>query len=124
MKALGGYAVATTLIVTLAVGGMWAFLDADGRSSLLLAAGIALPIQWALFLLLVRALGHSTRFLLRWGIGILARMALVAAVGLLLPSLGGLDGGVLILSLCGFFFVLLLLEPLFFRNQAPARFAQ
>lgn len=124
MKALGGYAVVTTLIVTLAVGGMWAFLDADGRASLLLASGIALPIQWALFLLLVRALGDSTQFLLRWGIGILARMGLVAAVGLLLPRLGDLDGGVLILSLCGFFFVLLLVEPLFFRNQAPARFAQ
>ena len=124
MKALGGYAVATTLIVTLAVGGMWAFLDPDGRASLLLASGIALPIQWALFLLLMRAQGVSTQFLLRWGIGILARMGLVAAVGLLLPRLGGLDGGVLILSLCGFFFVLLLLEPLFFRHQAPARFAQ
>ena len=53
------------------------------------------------------------------GVGVLG-----AAVGLLLPRLGGLDGGVLILSLCGFFFVLLLLEPLFFRHQAPARFAQ
>ena len=124
MKALVGYAVVTTLVVTLAVGGMWAFLDADGRSSLLLASAIALPVQWVLFLLVVKALGDSTQFLLRWGIGILARMGLVAAVGLLLPRLGGLDGGVLILSLCGFFFVLLLLEPLFFRNQAPARFAQ
>jgi hypothetical protein len=124
MKVLSGYAVVTTLIVTLAVGGMWAFLDADGRSSLLLASAIALPIQWVLFLLVVRALGDSTQFLLRWGIGILSRMGLVAAVGLLMPRLEGLDGSVLILSLCGFFFVLLLLEPLFFRSQAPARFAQ
>jgi hypothetical protein len=124
MKALGGYAVATTLIVTLAVGGLWPFVGPSARASLLVASGIALPVQWATFLLVVRALGDSTQFLLRWAIGILARLGLVAAVGLLLPRLGGLDGNVLILSLCGFFFVLLLLEPLFFRNQAPARFAQ
>ena len=124
MKALGRYAVATTVVVTLAVGGLWPFLDASGRAGLLLASGIALPVQWGLFLLVVRALGDSTQFLLRWGIGILARMGLVAAAGILLPRLGGLDGSVLILSLCGLFFVLLLLEPLFFRNQAPARFAQ
>jgi hypothetical protein len=124
MKALGRYAVATSLVVTLAGGGLWPFLDEGGRAGLLLASGIALPIQWVLFLLVVRALGDSTQFLLRWGIGILARMGLVAAVGLVLPRLGGLDGSVLILSLCGLFFVLLLLEPLFFRSQAPARFAQ
>ena len=123
MKASGRYAIATTLVVTLAVGGLWPFLDADGRASLLVASGIALPAQWAAFLLVVRALGDSTQFLLRWGIGILSRMGLVAAAGLLLPRLGGLDGNVLILSLCGFFFVLLLLEPMFFRSQAPARFA-
>lgn len=124
MKALGRYAIATTLLVTLAVGGLWPFLDAGGRASLLLAAGIALPVQWIAFLLVVRALDDANQFLLRWGIGILSRMGLVAAVGLLLPRLGGLDGNVLILSLCGFFFALLLLEPLFFRSQAPARFAQ
>jgi len=124
MKALGRYAIATTLFVTFAVGGLWPFVDAGGRTSLLLAAGIALPVQWVAFLLVARALDDSNQFLLRWGIGILARMGLVAAVGLLLPRLGGFDGNVLILSLCGFFFVLLLLEPLFFRTQAPARFAQ
>lgn len=124
MKALGRYAVATILIVGLAVGGLWPFLDGAGRASLLLASGIALPVQWASFLLVVRSLGDSTQFLLRWAIGVLARMGLVAAVGLLLPRMGDLDGPVLLLSLCGFFFALLLLEPLFFRNQAPARFAQ
>ncbi|NJD20045.1 MAG: hypothetical protein FIA95_12290 [Gemmatimonadetes bacterium] len=124
MKALGRYAIATTLVVTLAVGALWPFLDAGGRAGLALASGIALPGQWLTFLLVVRALDDSTQFLLRWGIGILSRMGLVAAVGLLLPRLGGLDGNVLILSLCGFFFVLLLLEPMFFRSQAPARFAQ
>lgn len=123
MKALGRYAVATILVVTIAVGAMWPFMDAPSRASLLLAAGVSMPVQWASFALVARALGDSTQFLLRWGIGILARMGVVAAVGLLLPLLGGFDGGVLILTLCGFFFVLLLLEPLFFRTQPPPRFA-
>jgi hypothetical protein len=124
MKASGRYAVVTSLIVFLAVGGLWPFVGSGARASLLLASGIALPVQWATFLLVVRALGDATQFLLRWGIGIFARMGLVAAVGLLLPRLEGLDGNVLILSLCGFFFLLLLLEPVFFRSRAPARFAQ
>lgn len=124
MKALGRYAVATSLVVSIAVGAMWPFLDASARASLLLAAGIAVPVQWTSFLLVVRALGDSTQFLLRWAIGILARMGIVAAVGLLLPRLQGLDGNVLLLTLCGFFFVLLLIEPAFFRRHGAARFAQ
>jgi hypothetical protein len=123
MKALGRYAVFTTLIVTIAIAAMWPFLGESGRASLVVAAGIAVPVQWATFLLVVRALGDATQFLVRWGIGIFARMGLVAATGLLLPRLGRLDATVLILTLCGFFFVLLLLEPLFFRTQAPRRFA-
>ena len=124
MKASGRYAVVTSLVVILVVGGLWPFFGSEARGSLLLASGIALPVQWVTFLLVVGAAGDSTQFLVRWAIGILARMGLVAAVGLLHPRLGGLDGTVLVLSLCGFFFILLLLEPLFFRNQAPARFAQ
>jgi len=124
MKALGRYAVATTLVVTIAVAAMWPFLGGTGRTSLLVAAGIAVPVQGALFLLLVHARGDANRFLLRWAIGLFARVGVIVAIGLLLPRLGGLDGNVLILSLCGLFFALLLLEPLFLRSPAPARFAQ
>lgn len=124
MKALGHYAAATLLVVTVAFGVMWPFMDGPGRTSLLVATAITVPVQWASFLLVVRALGEPTRFLLRWGIGILARMGAVGAVGLLLPRLAGVDGSVLLLSVCGFFFVFLLLEPVFFPSKGTERFAQ
>ncbi len=124
MKALGHYAAATSLVVIVVFGVMLPFLDGTGRASLVSAAVITVPIQWASFLLVVRALGEPSQFLLRWGIGILARMLVVGAVGLLLPRLAGMDGGVLLLSVCGFFFVFLLLEPVFFRSKGTERFAQ
>ena len=124
MKALGQYAAATSLVVLVSLGVMWPFMSGAGRTSLLLAAAITVPIQWASFLLVVRALGEPTQFLLRWAIGILARMGAVGAIGLLLPRLAGVDGNVLLLSACGFFFLFLLLEPAFFRGKGTERFAQ
>lgn len=124
MKALGHYAAATSLVVIVVFGVMLPFLDGTGRAGLVSAAVITVPIQWASFLLVVRALGEPSQFLLRWGIGILARMLVVGAVGLLLPRLAGIDGSVLLLSVCGFFFVFLLLEPVFFRSKGTERFAR
>lgn len=124
MKALGHYAIAAVLLVAALGGVLWLFLDEAGRVSLLAAVAITLPVQLGLFMLLIPAMGDQSRFLVRWGMGVLARMAVVAAVGLALPRLGALDGEVLILSVCGFFFALLLLEPAFFRTKGTARFAQ
>jgi len=125
MKALGRYAAATTLVILVVVGAMSPLLDETGRASLLVAAAIAVPVQWASFLFLLGAGGDHAQFLLRWGIGILARLGVVGAVGLLLPRLARFDGGVLILGVCGFFFALLLLEPVFIRSgKDTPRFAQ
>jgi len=125
MKALGRYAAATALVILIVFGATWPFLDGPGRASLLAAAAIAVPVQWASFLFLVGAGGDHTQFLLRWGIGILARLGIVAAVGLLLPRLARFNGSVLILGVCGFFFALLLLEPVFIRSgKGTPRFAQ
>lgn len=123
MKALGRYSIAAVLLVAAVSGVLWLFLDDAGRRSLMVAVAITLPVQLGLFMLLIPAVGDQSRFLVRWGMGVLARMAVVAAVGLSLPRLGGLNGEVLILSVCGFFFALLLLEPAFFRSQGTARFA-
>lgn len=125
MKALGQYAIAATVVTAVIGGAMWPFLDGTGRMSLMVAASIALPVQLGAFLLVVPSLGDQNRFLVRWGIGVLARMGVVGGVGLLLPRLQSLDGGVLLLTICGLFFALLLLEPAFFRigNKGLARFA-
>ncbi len=124
MKALGHYAAATSLVVIVTFGVMWPFMSGAERTSLVSAAAITVPVQWGSFLLVVRALGEPNQFLLRWGLGILARMLVVGSVGLLLPRLAGVDGSVLLLSVCGFLFVFLLIEPVFFRSKATERFAQ
>lgn len=123
MKALGHYSIVALLILAVLVGALWPFFDAAGRMSLLVAAVVALPVQLAAFALIVPALGHSTKFLIRWGLGFLGRMGVVAAVGLSLHRFEILDPSVLLLSVCGFLFTLLLLEPMFFRNQGSTQFA-
>jgi len=123
MKALGHYAIAVLLVVAVLGGVLWPFLDGSGRAGYLAAAAITVPIQLVLFFLVVGALGRQNQFLLRWAGGILVRMGVVATVGLLLPRLQGLNGTVLLLSVCGLFFALLVLEPAFFRHKVTARFA-
>ena len=124
MKALGHYTIAASLVVAIVGGAMWPFLDPTGRSSLLLAVGIALPVQLGTFLLVIPSIGDASRFMVRWGLGVFVRMGVVAAVGLMLPRLQAFNGSVLLLTICGLFFALLLLEPAFFRSQEPTRFAQ
>lgn len=124
MKALSHYAIAVLLVVAVLGGALWPFLDGNGRAGYLAAVAITVPIQLALFSLVVRAVGEQNRLLLRWAGGILVRMGVVATVGLLLPRLQGLNGTVLLMSVCGLFFALLLLEPAFFRTKVTARFAQ
>lgn len=124
MKALSHYAIAALLVVAVLGAVLWPFLDGYGRAGYLAAVAITVPIQLALFSLVVRALDEQNRFLLRWAGGILVRMGVVATVGLLLPRLQGLNGTVLLMSVCGLFFALLVLEPAFFRTKVTARFAQ
>jgi CDP-diglyceride synthetase len=124
MKALGHYSIIALLILVVLVGVLWPFFDAAGRSSLLVAAAIALPIQVGAFALIVPAFGHGTKFLLRWGLGMLGRMGVVAAIGLSLHRFEDLDPSVLLLGVCGFLFTLLMLEPMFFRSQGSTEFAR
>ncbi len=125
MKSLGRYALTAAAIVLSTMGVLWAFLDGAGRASLLVAAAIALPVQITTFALLLRSGVESSRFMMWWGVGVLGRMVVVVGVGLALDSLTTLDPTVLLLSICGFFFALLLLEPAFVsRATRSAQFAQ
>ena len=125
MKALGHYSITAAVILLVAVGALWSFVDDAGRASLLVAAAIALPVQVGTFALLLRSSVETAQFMMWWGVGVLGRMLVVVGVGLSLESLSSLDPTVLLLSLCFFFFTLLLLEPVFFsRGNRPTQFAQ
>jgi len=123
MKALCRYALVATLLVVVGGAVTWPFLDAVGRKSMAIAAAVALPVQLGTFLLMIPALSDRSRFIVRWGVGVLVRMAVVAGVGLMLPRLDALNGTVLLLSICSFFFAFILLEPVFLggkREEVPA----
>ena len=103
------------MLVTLA---LWPWLDADARRGVVLAGLIALPVQITAFWLLLRYRDRLNGFLAVWAGGTLVRMAVVAVVATVVIR-ARMDGAVtMLLALAGFFFGLLLLEPVFFRREA------
>jgi len=103
--------------VAVGVGILWPFLDAAGRNGVLIAAAVALTVQIAAFAVLMHFRGRTTGFLAAWAGGMAVRMVAVAMVAVGVVK-SGMEGGVpTLLSLAGFFFGLLLLEPVFFRVE-------
>lgn len=115
MSGLGRYALTALLVVGLGAAALSVFLGDAGRRGIFLAALIAYPVQIISFGLLLRARGDPTRFMAWWGAGIALRVALVVAVGIASSRLDSVEPAALLLSLAGFFFVLLLMEPAFLR---------
>ena len=102
-------------LVTLA---LWPFLEADGRRGVLVAAAIALSVQIAAFWLLLRFREDVRGFLAVWAGGTLVRMAVIVGVAVLAIR-NELPGTIpMLFALAGFFFGLLLLEPVYFRRRA------
>lgn len=117
MRAVLRYALAASGLVAVVVAAAWMALDPRGRFGVLMAAAVALPVQVAAFALLVRGRERGTEaFLGAWVAGTLVRMGIVLGAGLLLLRVTALAPAPTLLSLAGFFFGLLLLEPLFWGS--------
>ncbi len=111
------YALTALLVVGLGATGLSLLLEGAGRRGILLAALIAYPVQVVSFGLLVRAREEPARFVFWWGAGIALRVAAVVGAGIASSRLASVQPAALLLSLVGFIFVLLLLEPVFFETQ-------
>lgn len=110
------YAMTGAAALTVIVGGLWPLLDAAGRTGVLLAAAIALPVQVIAFAALVRFRSELEGFLVAWLGGTLVRMVILGVAALVVIR-SGMDGAVpMLLALAGFFFGLLLLEPIYLRS--------
>ena len=96
---------------------LWPWLSPPARAGVLAAAAIAYPVQMLAFFLLVRHWEDRNRFLLFWIGGTVVRMGVILAAALFLTRVEGLPPAPTLLSLAGFFFGLLLLEPLFLRPR-------
>jgi len=112
----GGVAL---LVLLLANAGLWPWLSTSARTGLLVAALIAYPIQMLAFFLLIKFFDDKKRFLLVWVGGTVVRMAVIMVAALVLARADGLPVAPTLLALAGFFFGLLLLEPLFLRPRGP-----
>jgi hypothetical protein len=94
---------------------LWPFLEPAGRRGVLVAAAIALPVQVLAFSVLVHYRGRVNGFMAAWAGGMAMRALAVAAVAFVVIR-SGVDGAVpMLLALAGFFFALLLLEPVYFK---------
>lgn len=109
------YAATGSTLIAAVVLVLWPFLDVSGRNGVLLAALIAVPVQVTAFWALHHFQGEMTAFLAAWVGGTFLRVAVIAVVAVAVIN-SGMDGAVpMLLALVGFFFGLLLLEPVFFR---------
>ncbi len=117
MTPVGRYGATGFLLLLVVVAGLWPFLDANGRRGIALAAAVAYPIQLLAFWLLIRYRREMNHFLAVWAGGTLVRMGVIVVVGLWATRLESVAPVPMLLALGGFFFVLLLLEPAFFRIQ-------
>jgi hypothetical protein len=112
-----GYAALSLGIVAVGVGVLWPLLSPGGRTGVLLAAGVAWPVQVVSFVLLLRMRDRINGFLAIWVGSTLVRMGLVVVAAVVVARRPELPPLPTLLALAGFFFVMLLLEPLFFRPQ-------
>jgi hypothetical protein len=109
------YALAAALAVALVVAGLAALLSAEAVAAIGWMGAVAWAVQVILFAPLLAARGRRNAFLAAWGGGTLARFAVLGAAAWWIWHSRALPLAPALLALAGFLFLLLLLEPVFFR---------
>jgi hypothetical protein len=107
-------AASAALLVGLSLGVSWLVPGAE-PGAVWLAAGIAWVVQLAAFGALVAGRYRGRDFLVSWASGMVLRVTVVAGVAFWLTRTGSFDAASALVSLVGFVFVLVILEPLFLR---------
>jgi hypothetical protein len=98
------------------LAGVVGWLVGSGRSDgVWVAAAVALAVQVPAFGALVSARRRGRDFLVSWAAGMALRFAAIAGAAYWVTRRTSLDGAATLLSLVGFVFLLVLLEPAFLR---------
>jgi hypothetical protein len=103
-------------LVLVGVVASWPWLDGPGRFGVLVAATVALPLQILTFTALRSGWSRRERFFAAWIGGMLSRFLAVAATAVVV-ALSNISPAPTLLSLAGFFFAMLLVEPLFLKPR-------
>ena len=114
MRAYIGYALTGAGVVAVLAGLLSWVLGVDSARSVWWAAAVAYAVQLVAFAALLGFREHRNGFLAVWAGGILARLAVVLAGAYWVTRSSTLEPAPALLSLAGFLFVLLLMEPVFF----------
>jgi len=109
------YGTTSVALVGLLTLLLWPFLGSPARMGILVAATVAVPVQIAAFSILVRYRGRMPGFMAAWAGGMAMRAIVLVAVAVLVVRAGSATAVPTLLALAGYFFVLLLLEPVYFR---------
>ena len=118
MRAAVRYGTASVLLVALVTLGLWPFLGDAARAGVLAAGFVALPVQVVAFALLVRYRGRTEGFMAAWAGGMALRVLAVVMAAIVVIRTGTPSAVSLLLALAGFFFALLLIEPVYFRAES------
>ncbi|MDH3205346.1 MAG: hypothetical protein OEO79_01970 [Gemmatimonadota bacterium] len=118
MSASLRYGAAAVGVVALLTLVLWPFLEPAGRKGVLIAAAVALPVQVSAFSVLVHYRGRTNGFMAAWAGGMAIRAVAVAAVAFIVIRSQAEGAIPMLLALAGFFFALLLIEPLYFRADS------
>jgi hypothetical protein len=114
VKAFFAYGVATGVLLGGLALGVLALVAAAEPAAVGLAAGLAWVVQLVAFAVLVKG-RKGSGFVVGWAVGMALRFGAVAAAAIVVTRSDSLDPATALVSLVGFVFVLVLLEPLFLR---------
>jgi hypothetical protein len=109
------YGGVSLLALLLVLACTWPWVSPPARVGILAAAAVAYPVQMVAFFLLVRHWDGGKRFLLFWVGGTVVRMGVILLAALAVSQMESLPPAPTLIAMAGFFFGLLLLEPLFLR---------
>ena len=115
MRAWLAYAVAGVAATALVAAVVGVLVEENLRRTIWIAALVAYLLQVAAFALLLALREQTHFFLLGWAGGMLLRLGAVAAALYWATRAQTLPVAPLVLSLVGFVFLLLMLEPVFLR---------
>ena len=122
MTAWIAYAASTLALMVVLAAVVGLLVGAGASDGVWVAAALASAVQLPAFAALVAARRRGRDFLVSWASGMLLRFAVIAGAAFWVTRRTLLDPAVTLLSLVGFVFLLVLLEPAFLRLTAvPGR---
>lgn len=110
------YAGTGLLLTAAAAGAATLLLDAAADRAVRISAAIAYALQLLAFAVLLAVRGRDALFLAGWLGGMILRFAGLGAVAWWVTATSALPREAALISLVGFLFLLLLLEPFFLRR--------